>query len=70
MDRNNNLVIAGWETLDVQVSIEQTGGESDPNPDSAPEPRNQPYRKLTTKMYHIWIKYQIMQCHLVCYGHY
>lgn len=49
MDRNNNLVIAGWETLDVQVSIEQTGGESDPNPDSAPEPRNQPYRKLTTK---------------------
>lgn len=46
LDNANNIVVAGWETLDVDVSIEQTAGEEDPNPDAAPEPKTQPYSKL------------------------
>ena len=49
MDSSNNLVVAGWETLDVSVSIEQIEGEPDPNPDSAPEPRAKEYAKLVEK---------------------
>lgn len=51
MDSSNNLVVAGWETLDVSVSIEQTDGAAnpDPNPDSAPEARAKEYEKLVEK---------------------
>lgn len=49
MDSSNNLVVAGWETLDVSVTIEQIEGEPDPNPDSAPEPRAKEYAKLVEK---------------------
>lgn len=49
LDSNNNMVVAGWETLDVSVSIEQIEGDPDPNPDPAPEPRAQEYAKLIEK---------------------
>lgn len=49
LDRNNNIVYAGWETLNVSVDIKQIGGEPDPNPDPAPAPRTEPYSKLTLK---------------------
>ncbi len=49
MDSSNNIVVAGWETSETSVSIEQIGGEPDPNPDSAPEPRNKEYLKLNEK---------------------
>ena len=49
LDSNNNIVVAGWETLDVSVTIEQIEGDPDPNPDSAPEPRAQEYAKLVEK---------------------
>lgn len=49
LDSSNNLVVAGWETLDVDVSIEQIAGDPDPNPDPAPEPRAQEYEKLVEK---------------------
>lgn len=49
LDSSNNLVVAGWETLDVDVSIEQIAGDPDSNPDSAPEPRAQEYEKLIEK---------------------
>ncbi len=49
LNSNNCIVVAGWETSDVDISIEQIDGEPDPNPDSAPAPRNQEYVKLTEK---------------------
>lgn len=49
LDSSNNLVVAGWETLDVDISIEQVEGDPDPNPDPAPEPRAQEYEKLVEK---------------------
>lgn len=49
MDSRNNIVVAGWETLEVNVTIQQIAGDPDPNPDSAPEPRQEAYSKLTEK---------------------
>lgn len=51
MDSSNNLVVAGWETLDVTVSIEQTdrAKNPDPNPDPAPEARAEEYEELVEK---------------------
>ena len=49
LDRNNNIVFAGWQSLDTGVSIRQIGGETDPDPDSEPAPRTQPYSKLVQK---------------------
>ena len=49
MDSKNNIVVAGWETLEVNVTIQQTDGDPDPNPDPAPEPRQEAYSKLTEK---------------------
>lgn len=49
LDSRNNLVVAGWETLDVSVTIEKIGGAEDPNPDSAPAARAEEYSKLVEK---------------------
>lgn len=49
LDSKNNIVVAGWETLEVSVTIQQTAGDPDPNPDPAPEPRQEAYSKLTEK---------------------
>lgn len=55
LDSSNNIVVAGWETMDVQISqTKQTG--SDPEGMTAPstyieeiEPKNEPYSRLTIK---------------------
>ena len=51
LDSNNNMVVAGWETLEVSVTIEQTDKATnpDPDPDPAPAPRKEGYSKLIEK---------------------
>lgn len=47
LDSNNNMVVAGWETLDISVTVEQLSGF--PSPEPIPEPRAEEYSKLIEK---------------------